>query len=410
MRGRRFGLKDYYEILEVHPRASQDVIKKAYAVLAKKYHPDVTKVDPDIARSRMIEINEAYSVLSNPDEREAYDIRLANARSYAAHAQADKEAAEYAREQKMRADRQEFSKQVAIVSNRFENSCKYYMDLLNKRVFNSSAGGDTVSLCDNLLNEFYGEVAEDYQFLENNNVWNYELRDFYGTVLWWFGAGFDKGGSNEKARKVLNMAEQFMNKTSGNYSAFQQLKSKVDTEWKKQHDNTSTCGIVRFCRKCGRELAPEMKFCPKCGERVILDADSVSAQSATVDSPVLKQEPKKVIVQRKGSDPTNTNAVICPSCGHSVMKGYSECPVCNHKLPDIAPSNEEPVNDTTYICPSCGRSIMKGYLQCPVCKQDLIWDKEELKESNGVSAGCGGCIIKGLLIIVVLFIVAAVTK
>lgn len=55
-------MKDYYEILEVHPKASLDVIKKAYAVLAKKYHPDVTKVDPDVARSRMIEINEAYSV------------------------------------------------------------------------------------------------------------------------------------------------------------------------------------------------------------------------------------------------------------------------------------------------------------------------------------------------------------
>ena len=62
-------MKDYYEILEVHPRASQDVIKKAYVVLAKKYHPDVTKVAANIARSRMMEINEAYSVLSNLDER-----------------------------------------------------------------------------------------------------------------------------------------------------------------------------------------------------------------------------------------------------------------------------------------------------------------------------------------------------
>ena len=67
-------MKDYYEILEVHPKASLDVIKKAYAVLAKKYHPDVTKVDPDVARSRMIEINEAYSVLSNSAEREAYAV------------------------------------------------------------------------------------------------------------------------------------------------------------------------------------------------------------------------------------------------------------------------------------------------------------------------------------------------
>lgn len=273
MEGRRFGVKDYYEILEVHPKASQDVIKKAYAVLAKKYHPDVTKFATNIARNRMIEINEAYSVLSNIDERAAYDIRLANARSYAAHAQADREAAEYAREQKIRADMQEFSKQVTVVSNRFESSCKYYMDLLNKRVFNSRAGDNLIPLCDNFLNEFYGEIAEDYQFLENNNVWNYKLREFYGTALWWFGAGFYKGGSNEKARKVLNMAEQFMNKTSDNYSAFQQLKSKVTDEWNKQHINVSADGKERFCRKCGRQLSSEMRFCPKCGERLALDSE-----------------------------------------------------------------------------------------------------------------------------------------
>ena len=33
---------DYYEILEVHPRASKEVIKKAYQTLAKKYHPDIS--------------------------------------------------------------------------------------------------------------------------------------------------------------------------------------------------------------------------------------------------------------------------------------------------------------------------------------------------------------------------------
>lgn len=394
-------MKDYYEILEVHPKASQDVIKKAYTVLAKKYHPDVTKVAPDIARSRMLEINEAYSVLSNIDERRSYDIRLANAKSYAAHAQADREAAEYAREQKMRADRQEFSKHVAIVSNRFENSCKYYMDLLNKRVFNSSAGGEVVYLCDNLLNEFYGEVAEDYQFLENNNVWNYELRDFYGTTLWWFGSGFDKGGSNERARKVLNMAEQFMNKTSDNYNAFQQLKSKVNAEWHKQHINDSIVGEIRFCRKCGRQLSSEMKFCPKCGERIALDNGNIDEQRFTGESSINNSEPKRVIgLKQKSAD---TKSIICPSCGHSVLKGLLQCPICNQKLPDEGSSNEEPVENTTYLCPSCGRSILKGLLQCPVCNQKLIWDEEESEESSG----CGGCFIKGCLIIFVIFIVAS---
>ena len=285
---------------------------------------------------------------------------MANARSYAAHAQADKEAAEYAREQKIRADRQEFSKQVAIVSNRFENSCKYYMDLLNKRVFNSSAGGDTVSLCDNLLNEFYGEVAEDYQFLENNNVWNYELRDFYGTVLWWFGAGFDKGGSNEKARKVLNMAEQFMNKTSGNYSAFQQLKSKVDAEWKKQYDNVPTGDTVRFCRKCGRQLSSEMKFCPKCGEKIVWNTDQPAVGNNGVDSGFNNLDAK---LNDKEKDNYQNNisedvAFVCPSCGASVYKGMNTCPTCNQRISwedfgiEYEPSPDEVAKDN--LVRGCG--------------------------------------------------------
>lgn len=393
-------MKDYYEILEVHPKASLDVIKKAYAVLAKKYHPDVTKVDPDTARSRMIEINEAYSVLSNSAEREAYDIRLANARSYSAHAQADREAAEYAREQKMRADRREFSKQVEIVSNRFENSCKYYIDLLNKRVFNSGVGNDTILLCDNLLSDFYSEVAEDYQFIENNNVWNYELRDFYGTALWWFGAGFDKGGSNEKARKVLNMAEPFMNKDFNNYNAFQQLKAKVDTEWNKQY-NISSNSEVKFCRKCGRQLLPEMKFCPKCGDRIVWDNTSDSAQTTTMDSSFNKQNPRRVIVLKHESTNANPNpkpnpnSTICPSCGNSVLKWLSVCPICNQKLPDVNDldvndSQEKIVENYSYICPSCGRSILKGYPNCPVCNQKLSWEGIELEsdENNGCVTAC----------------------
>ncbi|MGM0410839.1 MAG: molecular chaperone DnaJ [Bacillota bacterium] len=64
--------KDYYEILGVDKDASQKEIKKAYRKLAKKYHPDMNKDDPDTSE-KFKEISEAYEILSDPDKRKRYD-------------------------------------------------------------------------------------------------------------------------------------------------------------------------------------------------------------------------------------------------------------------------------------------------------------------------------------------------
>ena len=66
------GQKDYYEILGVDKDASQKEIKKAYRKLAKKYHPDMNKDDPDTSE-KFKEISEAYEILSDPDKRKRYD-------------------------------------------------------------------------------------------------------------------------------------------------------------------------------------------------------------------------------------------------------------------------------------------------------------------------------------------------
>ena len=66
---------DAYKILQVDPEADPEVIEAAYRRLARKYHPDVNR-DAD-AGQRMREINAAFAMLSDADERGAYDARRA---------------------------------------------------------------------------------------------------------------------------------------------------------------------------------------------------------------------------------------------------------------------------------------------------------------------------------------------
>lgn len=64
--------RDYYEVLGVDKKADENAIKKAYRMLAKKYHPDANPGDAN-AEKMFKEASEAYAVLSDPQKRAQYD-------------------------------------------------------------------------------------------------------------------------------------------------------------------------------------------------------------------------------------------------------------------------------------------------------------------------------------------------
>lgn len=65
--------KDLYEVLQVHPNASQAMIRKAFGWLAKEYHPDKNPERRDWAETHMKALNEAFETLSDPAKRRDYD-------------------------------------------------------------------------------------------------------------------------------------------------------------------------------------------------------------------------------------------------------------------------------------------------------------------------------------------------
>src|SRR6267378_994458 len=63
---------NFYDILEVSPSASKEVIEASWKALQRRYHPDGSH--PNSERSKAI--NQAHDVLSDPQKRKQYDAQL----------------------------------------------------------------------------------------------------------------------------------------------------------------------------------------------------------------------------------------------------------------------------------------------------------------------------------------------
>jgi curved DNA-binding protein CbpA len=70
----------HYDLLQLHPSASVQQIRRAYRDLSKLYHPDTTSLPPADAHTQFQQLNEAYATLSSPERRFAYDLKIGYSR------------------------------------------------------------------------------------------------------------------------------------------------------------------------------------------------------------------------------------------------------------------------------------------------------------------------------------------
>lgn len=68
----------HYDVLGVPQTASFEQIKDAYRAQIKFFHPDVFPGNPEIAKIKTLQLNEAYAILRNPDTRAQYDLSIRN--------------------------------------------------------------------------------------------------------------------------------------------------------------------------------------------------------------------------------------------------------------------------------------------------------------------------------------------
>jgi formylglycine-generating enzyme required for sulfatase activity len=113
-------MKDYYDILDVTPDASQENIKEQYRFLVQAWHPDKfpTPAQKAKAEEKIKDINGAFEVLGNPAKRAQYDRERISQSSAAARAEHEQHAREqadaafrYAQEQRERAAQAEAARQ-----------------------------------------------------------------------------------------------------------------------------------------------------------------------------------------------------------------------------------------------------------------------------------------------------------
>ena len=153
-----------YEILEVSENASNEIIEKAYKVLAKKYHPDLQPQEKkQEAENKMKQLNEAYSILSDENKRREYDIKL--------------------REKRMK---DKLENQNTVYSSNAVNQVKYKRTTQNPNISEAEKEELRKDIEKNMYQQYaniYNEYINNLRYRKKEKLTLKKVKEFFVTIF-----------------------------------------------------------------------------------------------------------------------------------------------------------------------------------------------------------------------------------
>ena len=195
------GFNDYYEILEVHHKASSEIIKNAYRTLAKKYHPDTSGLSQAESTKKMALLNEAFDILSDSEKRAAYD------RLWSVYHQISAE--EPSATTNAQSQRPQYSSNEELSLSRIDSCCSTILaqlDELIERADNESAAAKNKKHCDRALAEFTKTVPYEMDGLKTSPEAYRIAETIVALTLWRLGTSYTWANEFKTAASLLNQA------------------------------------------------------------------------------------------------------------------------------------------------------------------------------------------------------------
>lgn len=219
-------MKDYYEILEVHPKASMDIIKKAYTTLAKKYHPDTTTFDKSFAQSKMIQINEAYSVLSDSEKRSDYD------RSYFSSSNTRNEKSQKQKNKKHNEGPHTESYDDSIESSpagqfAIQLCTETLLELKDSIIREKHNEKRNSEICNRIDAKLDNNLKSALQVIDNSTGYKRNIYYIVGMLYWQMASAYTWTDNRQGPLKYIELAEKYIPKDADYYDYYCKSRSAV---------------------------------------------------------------------------------------------------------------------------------------------------------------------------------------